>query len=370
MVFLYFLSLVVCFIFRKSNKPILQWNCVILMMILLASSMRVGYDTENFIRFFQEMTVDKDYYNEYYILALGWGYTTLTWLFNLIGISNFFLFKFLVLLLVSICVSSIIFKYCRFPLYLLLMYLIGPFFDDAMQLRNTISLCFLLLSFKYCVEKQNYKFFICLSLACINHILFLSFLLLFVIVRYCTKKIIDGLCIGGFVFYIILYFTHNFSIYGTIRTIARLDKFSEEVETATNFGSLIVLIFYVASLAIVFYSNRIIENSKGDQYYSFNYKRVSHIILSIFKVSSVFLFLCVITLSSMRFFRDLIILLLINVFLCYPMLNNKQKYKLISGVSFLMLYFFYMSDIYMGPPEDIVYSVLQGDPSWVINVIN
>ena len=60
---------------------------------------------------------------------------------------NFYLFKFIVYILFSI---GLIYVFRRIPCnyYLVLLgYLLGSYLDDAIQIRNTISLCFLLLSY-------------------------------------------------------------------------------------------------------------------------------------------------------------------------------------------------------------------------------
>ncbi len=373
MIYLYYFVLITCLLFiRQKKMPFLFWLLVFSSIALLASSMRVGYDTENFIRGFDEMTRYKNYYDERNIITVGYGYASIIRFFNFIGINNFFLFKFLV---VSISVSFITFainKISIFPVCILFLYLIGPFFDDAMQLRNTISLSFMYLAFYSLYEKKDKFLFFFLLMSVANHLLFTLIALFFCAVRFGKDKFITCIFWIGLGAYVFVFFTHNFNFYSQIQSLINIQKFSDTVESSTNFGSLIALTFYLQLYFITYFCDKKIQKREfvGSSFAKVDIKRLSTLIFNLVKVAAIILPFCVITLSAMRFHRDLILLVLCESVLLYSIVTINKRYRrsVLFATFLTMISFMYVSNFFMGPPEDIIYSVLYGDPSWLLMI--
>lgn len=283
--------------------------------------------------------------------------------------NHFFFYKFIVLGISIIIIFYSTKGIAVYPVYVLFLYLIGPYFDDAMQLRNTIALSFLYLSYKNLVIKKYKWMWVSLIFATLVHYLFAVFFIVFSLLRYGNKKIINMVFLFGIGAYVFIFFTHNFSFYTQIQNVIQLQKFSETVESSTNMGSLIALLFYIQLYLLTYFSDKMIQ--KVDSAVIVKTKYISGLIFDFVKLSSIFLPLCVITLSAMRFHRDIIILVLIEVLLLLSVqvINMRYRRCVVLGAFGSMCYFMYISNFFMGPPEDIIYSVLYGDPSWVLDLI-
>ena len=91
MIYLYFIVLLTCLLLRKQKfVPVSVWLFLIISILLLASSMRNGYDTENFIDTFETLTRSKDFYSESYLISSSIGYLSVIRVASFLGITNFF----------------------------------------------------------------------------------------------------------------------------------------------------------------------------------------------------------------------------------------------------------------------------------------
>ena len=136
---------------------------------------------------------------------------------------------------------------------------------------------------------------------------------------------------------------------------------------ATQYGSLYVLVFYFAEYLIVKYCDLEIQKldvrRDGSLY---DMKRFSSIILGIITIMAISLPFCVLSLSAMRLLRNITIFILFEVVLFASIpVSRKKKYLIVTSTVFTMLYFMIFSNFITGPPEDIIFSIFNGDASWM-----
>lgn len=71
------------------------------------------------------------------------------------------------------------------------------------------------------------------------------------------------------------------------------------------------------------------------------------------------------SLSAMRLLRNITIFILFEVVLFASIpVSRKKKYLIVTSTVFTMLYFMIFSNFITGPPEDIIFSIFNGDASW------
>lgn len=338
-------------------------------MLILASSMQVGYDTENYIKSFDTIARGAD------LLVVSIADASVIYFmtveaFQNFGIQDFFLFKFLILLISSLFVLRTINKFVPNWCLLFFLYLIGVFFDDAMQLRNTISLALLVYSFYYLYsdnKRSTLKYLLIIFFASLYHVTFLAYLL-FLLAKSGKAKYIKYLFFAGLILYIFTFLKGDFFFISALQSVLGGDKIQLYLENdATQYGSLYVLVFYFAEYSIVKYCDSKIQklDIRRDSL-PYDVKRFSSVILAMITIMAISLPFCVLSLSAMRLLRNITVFVLFEVvvFASIPV-SRKKKYLIVTSTVFTMLYFMVFSNFITGPPEDIIFSVFNGDASWM-----
>lgn len=340
------------------------------LMLILASSMQVGYDTENYIKSFDTIARGTN------LLVVSIADASMMYFmtvesFQDFGIQDFFfLFKFLILLISSFFVLRTINKFVSNWCLLFFLYLIGVFFDDAMQLRNTISLALLVCSFYYLYSNDRgstLKYGLIIFLASLYHVTFLAYFL-FLLAKSNKVKSIKCLFFVGLILYVFTFLKGDFFFISALQSMFGGDKIQLYLENdATQYGSLYVLVFYFAEYLIVKYCDLEIQKldvrRDGSLY---DMKRFSSIILGIITIMAISLPFCVLSLSAMRLLRNITIFILFEVVLFASIpVSRKKKYLIVTSTVFTMLYFMIFSNFITGPPEDIIFSIFNGDASWM-----
>lgn len=377
MTFLYFAILVAC-LFLAANKVHnkIIGTLIVFCAILMGASMQVGYDTENYRNAFDDFIyygksayeIDSKLFSPFYCFLED--------VFIGIGVRGFYLFKFILYIILSFLIYKGLHRFSFNGFLLIFLYLIGPFFDDAMQVRNTISVAILtfILPLLYSQSKRSWvPLLLVLLLVVFNHLSFIIFSI-FLLIKLNKQKIIKVAFVVGLFLYFYVFIFQNFSLFSYLQNLLAGQKLGDNslFEETTRMGSLLAFAYYGINYYLVRMCNKHIQSNKYNvQYYNgVDIKRVSCIIYDITRLMSLPLFICVLSLTSIRFYRDVTFFWLIEYTLalnCNVM--DKKNRIVVFGMSICaMLYFMCLSNFIMGPPEDIIFSVFNGNLSWLLNL--
>ena len=382
MFFLYIVSLILSFIgirLKYSHTQNILAFFVIFLICLMGASMRDGYDTNNFISSFQTVL---DYKSDAFE-TISFAYSPLYFylvLFSIkLGITNFFVFKFIILIICYILISKGI-KYRNSNICIILfLYLLGPFFDDVMQLRNTISLAICIYATKFLYRsdrKSTILYILLIFLATLNHFSF-AFAFLFLLSKFDKHFAVKMCFLAGLFLYFFTLIFRNFFLVEYISGFLVDAKLSEITSTTTRFGSLGILLFYIVNVFLVYHCNKRINyfcqfkkvNLNGINILELT--RMSTIIYDAIRIMAICLFMSVTALSFSRMIRDVILLFLLefSIYNTVVFANNIYKEKtsciiVLVVAMLMMLFWMYFGNFVQGPPEDIIYSVFRGDINW------
>lgn len=227
---------------------------------------------------------NSNYYNmdftNYYTLYLGnengisgrdieIGFQFIMVLCNKLGIT-FNMFRLLISIVGYVLIYDTIKKYTKYINYVFLLYFIFPFLNDAIQIRNFLSMSIIIYAFRYLIENKknnNIKYILCIIIASSIHITSL-FYLIFLLARVFRKRFILGVSIYFSVILVILSYTN---LYPTLVSfIIKSNKVISYFDRRTTWGLIIVfgvLIMLVMSFYIMhkkcylYYLNNITKNT-------------------------------------------------------------------------------------------------------------
>lgn len=341
---------------------------IIVLACIMGASMRDGYDTQNFISSFDEIKLYKMAALEYISYAYSPMYFFITYTINGIGINSFYLFKFIVLLVCSFIICQGYKDIKTNYYFVLFLFLIGTYFDEVMQIRNTISIAIFIWGFQFLYKdgKNNILYYVAtVLLASLNHISFL-FSLVFLTIRLKRKRMINLSFYFGIILYLYTFIFRDMFAIMKLTTYFSGGKLENTGETVTRFGSFYIVFFYVVTYWLVNKCNKIIQDVHESGYDI--YKSYSACVCDVAKMMSLFLFVSVTSLSQCRLYRDVNLLFLVEYSLLFILpkeyVTKRQFLLVICASTFVMFYWMYLGNFIQGPPEDIIYSVFNGNLNW------
>lgn len=333
-------------------------------MCLLASCMEIGlFDTGNFYDGFSDVkrynfesvvSSSKNSFYRYVMKAIVD-----------MGISNFFHYKFILIVAFALELTYILRKIpCNYYL-LLLGYILGPFIDDAIQIRNTISLGLFLCTYAILFSKIQHKKIICVILmliACMNHLTFIVFIPILIMSLHGEKKWINICLTTGLILYFFIFLTHRIPFESYINFFIGDTYYVGYLAHMSNYGSIPYFMLYVMFLVSAIYMDKIIKTSKNTKLNStfpiINFSRYN---VNIIKMISVVLLFLIISLSAYRFVRDVMIIWMIEMGIGYYYLETKKaKLRLILFVVFTNLFYLYYSIYFAGIEEHTINLMFNG----------
>lgn len=371
MTIVYFTALLLggwAFVSNKRNT--IRDIVLVLFLVILGSAPRVGYDTKNFETMY--ITLQSSGLNEYSSSFFGsmQGYLRLMMLFQKLGVTSFYIFKFITLATLSIGVYKSFGKLCINNSVLIFMYLTSTFSIDAIQHRNTLALLILLIGIYFLLTNEKYGTFIFAIFVCIAASIHITFLVYFLFViakeikvkeRVLLKIILLITCIVLFVTFF------NRTILDVLATAVNFvlsDKARAYLEVRTRFGVLYPLIVYTMQLVLLMYCHHQMKHSK--KFYRSTHLEMSRIVLYGNILIYPTLFLTYYSLSTERMLRNLILINLV-VFVNYFCDGTIPREKRLLGRGivlgagvFNMIYINFMT----GPASDILLAIFHGKIFW------
>lgn len=161
----------ICNSFLKKHIQLISWSLILLLCVLM------GTNTRN-----------PDYYNYRLMFMLKkstieFGFTSLIYLFRSIGL-NYHAFRLFLTILGFVLIHHTVKKVTDRPSFFYILYMIYPFFLDAVQIRNFVAMAILIFAFPFLMKtdvKSKFYYILLIFLATSMHIMSLVYLLFLLI---------------------------------------------------------------------------------------------------------------------------------------------------------------------------------------------
>lgn len=247
-------------------------------------------------------------------------------------------------------IFSTIKRYSQYPNYVLSLYLIYPFINDVIQIRNFFAASIMIFSIRYLIESEKgslLKFIVCILIASTIHISSL-FYLIFIITRFINIKYIYKSVFVTFPFLVILAYT---PLYPAIASkITDNQKVFHFLSRRTTFGLLLVfgvlfmlhIVHYILNKEnrkILIKTDNIIINkvlkTNIDKSYFYSFMMKINIIMLLIAPLLVFDF------NYIRLYRNILplnFIVYIDAVVLNQYLKKSGKYKLLVYASLVLLF--------------------------------
>lgn len=249
-------------------------------------------------------------YNNAEYSRLEPGFSLLMSLGKTIGLS-YHQFAVMVILLGFIIILSAL-KNLNITNYVLLAYLFYPFLLDVTQIRFFLSVAIFVYSSKYLINDDKIsivKYLICIFLSASIHISSL-FYLIFILLKlknYSVKKFVKLSIIFIAISFVFIVFLNNNQIpfIDNLLKIFDMEMYYVYFNTKVDFGFIIPMFYYLASIYLLKKSLSIIRKS---EYYGDKEEKFGNLVLGMHIISIILFPLFLVNLQFIRFYRSLAIL--------------------------------------------------------------
>jgi hypothetical protein len=243
-------------------------------------SFEVGLDTDEYIDLYSRLSDFSEIYT--YSFRYEEGYLIFNWILNIFT-NNPRILLIITSLIIFLILSKFIFTYSKIPWFTILLFFTLRYFDISLSgIRQMMALSFVLLSFKYVLEKKIIIFLMTVLFASSFHIASIIFVLAYPLSKiklsfqFIGLSILVTIGLSYFLYDIIVivlsYFPRYYSYVFSLKDIGDLKLY-----TLLNF--LILFIIFILGLSLV-------PNNKNPSKFSTDD-------LKIFKISEIFVFISV-----------------------------------------------------------------------------
>ena len=349
---------------NRNNK--LVNLLLIFLMALLVAAPRVGYDTDAFTNIYNT------YADGSHTLPFKEGmrlvpYAFLMRIFYIFGIHTLYAFKFVTILILLLILESRSRKITSNFSMWIFFYACSLFTLDAIQARNHIALCLMMIAFTYLVEggkNNDIKFCLIMLIAVMIHITFIVYFSLLIAkyadntIRRYAKPFVIG-CIG---FIFACYFCRP--ILNGLTLIPRLclsKYFLHFFEDQAKLGFVLVFVIYVAFVMMLFYVSKRYKHISVEGAEVEKHNKEHSIILNEMVLLFPLMVLCLYSVSIERFLRNLIVICLFSICNYIQDCQNYLERRNLKIALFLICTYVFVYQNYLtGPASDIVEAVLKG----------
>lgn len=352
-----------CTINNKNNRTV---NLLLVVLLaLLAAAPRVGYDTRSFQFMFDSYADNLSKVAPDFVRLTP--YIFLMRLFYLFGIHNLYAFKFLVVFILLLLLEHRSKRITSNFSMWIFFYACSLFTLDAIQFRNYIALCLLMLAYSYLLEggmHNDIKFCIIMLFAVMIHITFIVYFTL-LIAKYADNKIsryAKPFVIGCIGFIIACYFFRPILDVLTFVPRLFLDKyFLHFFADQAKLGFVLVFVIYVAFVLMLFYISKRYKRIDDGTAEIEKHKKELAIILNEMVLLFPLMVLCLYSVSIERFLRNLIVICLFSMCNYIQDCQNYLERRNLKIALFLICTYVFVYQNYLtGPASDIVEAVLKG----------
>ena len=352
-----------CTVNNKNNKIV---NILlVLFLALLAAAPRVGYDTNSFQVIFNTYADNEDAVESGIVRLVPYVY--LMRFFYILGMHNLYIFKFVTVLLLLFFVENRSEKITSNFSMWVFFYACSLFVLDAIQFRNYIALCLLIIAFTYLMDggiKNDIIFCIFMMFATAIHITFIVYFTL-LIAKHASKfldrysKQYMNICMG--VIGICFFVRPILGLFTKIMLSFLSEYFAHFFADQAGLGYVIMIAEYIPMVMLRLYIKRKYRLCNDMSVEFIRKKTENSIVLNEMILLFPLLLLCLYSVSIERFLRNLIVLCLFCVCNYIQDCRNYLERRNIKIILFLICAYIFVYQNYLtGPASDIVEAVLKG----------